>query len=189
MRTNRKPTVLDRAANDVRLRLDWTEAEIEGVMRQIAEIRIGRHREREIRQTVQEYGWDRFMAGAIVLSARYPRWNSNCDCRQCNHPVLHVATDEFGRLWRLDLLMADFMIPVVEVVNSTPSNPTRHFIPVDGQLRPIGRASEVVPLDGRSRFMLVRPPSFWTGQPLTPKNAIASTFGLFGEEYDVGAAS
>lgn len=92
---------------------------------------------------------------------------------------LGVLLDDDGehRLWALKINHQHRHFLLVEVQNSTPKpDGTRetYFIPVDTGLRPIQGTSRV---------------SFGAPQAYTAKNAIASTFGLRGEEYDVGAAS
>jgi hypothetical protein len=91
--------------------------------------------------------------------------------------LLHEDVDDLGlprRLWRKEV-SGDGEEPVVmvEVTNSTPEpDGTRrtYFLPVHGELRPLFD-------DGRGGMRLGEP------QEMTCRNAVASTFGMRGEEY------
>ena len=81
-----------------------------------------------------------------------------------------VASDRWGTLWSMRDYDGDEPIVVVEVLNSTPEpdgTTQTFFLRVDPRLRPM-RA------DG----------AFGLPQIRTPLNAIASTFGMTGEEYE-----
>jgi hypothetical protein len=75
----------------------------------------------------------------------------------------------FGTLWRRSV-RGDEPLLIVDVVNHTPEpdgSSKHHFLRVDPQLRPMLA-------DG----------TFGPPQPLTARNAVASSFGLTGAEYD-----
>ena len=109
----------------------------------------------EIRRIMLErYGYDRFIRGA-----RSER----------------VHEDDFGVLWRVP--MPDEPLVVVEVHNSTAE--TRRQ---PQNLLPAGRpaAAPALPLaERRGELQWLREQA----QRLTARNAVASTFGLRGEEY------
>jgi hypothetical protein len=86
--------------------------------------------------------------------------------RESGAKMLH--RDDWGTLWRAEV-PNDVPLVMVQVVNSTPEpDGTFHeyFLRVDPQLRPL--------LEGNR---------FGSPQELTARNAIASSFGLRGEEY------
>lgn len=86
--------------------------------------------------------------------------------RDCGAEKIH--TDECGTLWR-KTYRNDEPIIMVEVLNSTPEpdgSTKTYFLRVNPTLRPM--------LAGQR---------FGVAQTLTARNAIASTFGLTGEEY------
>ena len=74
----------------------------------------------------------------------------------------------FGRLWRLDTgEAAPWLMLEVENRSPEPDGSYRHFLlRVDPELRPILGSG-----------------GFGPPQPLTARNAVASTFGMSGEEY------
>ena len=77
-------------------------------------------------------------------------------------------TERFGTLWWREL-DRDEPIVMVEVVNQTPEPDgsfKHYFLRVDPRLRP-----------------LLADGSFGRAQFLTARNAVASTFGLQGEQY------
>lgn len=81
-----------------------------------------------------------------------------------------VSVDDWGKLWRLERSRSrDEDIVMVEVINSSPEPDgtfKTYYLRVEPRLRPM------MP-DGQ----------FGQPQEMTPLNAIASTFGLRGEEY------
>ena len=88
-----------------------------------------------------------------------------------------MATDEMGTLYRREQAR-DEPLMVVRVLNSTPEpDGTRktYWLKVHPELRPL------LGNDASGN------PRFGEPQELTPRNAIASTFGLRGEEYQPGA--
>lgn len=90
--------------------------------------------------------------------------------KQCNAEKVHE--DEWGKLWRADI-GHDQPYMAVEVVNSTPEPDgtfKTYFLSVHPELRPIPDVEE-------GEFEYGEP------QELTALNAVASTFGLRGEEY------
>ena len=88
-----------------------------------------------------------------------------------------VATDETGTLYRR-VQPGDEALVAVRVLNSTPEpDGTRktYWLSVHPELRPL--------LGNDERGA----PRFGEPQKMTPRNAVASTFGLRGEEYHPGA--
>lgn len=91
-----------------------------------------------------------------------------------NHAIV-INSSEYGRLISVPVCMGYRRVLYVHVKNSTPDKDGKYadyYIPVDLALRPITAGG--------------------FGEPqteYTAKNAIASTFGLRGEDYDVRAAS
>lgn len=86
-----------------------------------------------------------------------------------------VHSDDFGVLYRT----ADGQL-VVEVVNSTvepDGSSKRYWLPVHPELRPMRMGENGVIVLGEG------------GQPLTARNAVASTFGLTGGEYSLAFQS
>ncbi len=85
-----------------------------------------------------------------------------------------VSEDEYGILYRKEIGNGDEPLVMVKVANSTVEDDgTRkpYFIRVDPQIRPMRLVAEG------------QPPVYGEPQEPTPRNAIASTFGLRGEEY------
>ncbi len=79
-----------------------------------------------------------------------------------------INRDDWGTLWRAEI-PGDESLVMVQVVNSTPEPEGsfyNYFLRVHPELRPL--------LDNNG---------LGAPQPLTARNAIASTFGLRGEEY------
>jgi hypothetical protein len=91
-----------------------------------------------------------------------------------------VHSDDWGTLMRKEL-PGDEPILVVKLINSTEEQDgsfKNYFLRVDPQLRPLpgpGLSDE----DRRSWFRRQSP------QPLTARNAVASTYGVRGESYDL----
>lgn len=127
--------------------------------------------ERHAREVIEGFGWNAYMKNAVLLSETKeksrigPKFVNNCKCVWCS-PAHRIASDEFGTLWGLYIGMGRRVL-VVEVENSTKAHPEHYFIPVRGDLRPMGP-------DG---------PIGHRAQELSARNAIASTFGMFGEDY------
>lgn len=159
--------------------------------------------ERTIRKSIARYGWAKYMrwlidhppgrykkhirfkTGRMIdhgfwgidgngSSILRPEYGERVEVR--NKPYRGLTAmhkDKYGTLWRFDIFGRHYY--VVEVVNATPLKDgtfERFFIPVHSGLRPI-TASGIV----------------GTRQPFTAKNAVASTFGLYGFQYRVGKAS
>jgi hypothetical protein len=78
-----------------------------------------------------------------------------------------IAEDEFGELYRTEI-PGDEPLVMVKVINSTPE--------ADGSSKPYF-------LRVHPELRLLQQGSLGNGQKLTPLNAVASTFGLTGEEY------
>jgi len=90
-----------------------------------------------------------------------------------------IHTDDFGSLLRKNL-NGDEALVMVKVVNSTPEADGTfkdYFLRVHPELRPLppGEWSE----ERKREFVMQQQP-----QVLTARNAVASTFGLRGEDYD-----
>lgn len=167
----------------------------------------GRDRsERQIRHSITRYGWAKYMRWLIDHPpGRYKKyirfrtgrmidqgWEEYVDGATRWHPFLVAQTserveirnkpyrglkamhkDKYGTLWRFDIYGRHYY--VVEVVNATPLKDgtfEHFFIPVHRGLRPITAGGIV-----------------GTRQPFTAKNAVASTFGLYGFQYRVRKAS
>lgn len=84
-----------------------------------------------------------------------------------------INEDDFGTLYRLEL-NNDHPLTMVKVVNSTPEADGSfkdYYLMVDSQLRPMWIDDETDEV------------AFGEPQELTARNAVASTFGLRGEEY------
>lgn len=121
---------------------------------------------------IEFFGWEKFLHAvhkSSNLSSGLGRVGVVCLDR---HP-------RYGTLWRIDNWPDQFF--AVEVKNGTPepNGKYRKFvIPVNPDCRPLPD-----PRDPRGR--LGRP------QPLTARNAVASTFGMSGEQYEsiLGAES
>jgi hypothetical protein len=82
-----------------------------------------------------------------------------------------ISSDDWGELWRLDDGADVEPIVMVECLNSTPEedgSKNRYMLRVDQRCRPIIDPIEKI---------------YGEPQKMTPLNAIASTFGLKGEEY------
>lgn len=101
------------------------------------------------------------------------------------------ANPEYGILWSVPVMMELRRLLILEVQNSTPkADGTRetYYIPVDLQLRPLlrqGTPHEVV----NGAWTQAKPTLWGMPQNYTVRNAVASTFGMRGEEYEIGAAA
>lgn len=121
--------------------------------------------------TVEEIRGEQNAEVRRVMTERYglTRWLRDAGAEQ-------VHEDEAGILWRMDMGDGEREGLMVEVVNSTPEpdgEHRRYVLRVHPELRPLG-------MDGEPRG---------NPQALTARNAVASTFGLVGEEYLVAAES
>jgi hypothetical protein len=94
--------------------------------------------------------------------------------------AVHVHTDEYGELYHVNApSLAGGKLALVKVANSTPEpDGTRRvfFLKVHPENRPLYARRRYNPEN--YTYSSLGPP-----QPLTAKNAVASTFGMMGDEY------
>lgn len=132
-------------------------------------LRIMMMGERAARERIGSIGWEEFMS-----------WFLKTEHLSAGIKPKLVSEDDCGKLWKLDVTRRD--IYVVEVENSTPEpdgSRKHYFIPVDRWMRPI-RQRRTIDVDGVERLVNVlrRLP-----QRKTARNAVASTFGLYGWQW------
>lgn len=135
-----------------------------------------------LREQLAKFGWDKYMEWAKSLPpVTYPVGYAYPKDKKAPPMARLTHSDRFGKLWLVyvgrDPLnwVGGRPMRVLEVENSTPDKNgkrTVYYIPVHTHLRPM-RA------DG----------TFGQRQALTARNAVASTFGLYGHQYHIGAES
>lgn len=88
-----------------------------------------------------------------------------------------IHSDPFGVLYRKEL-RGEFlmMVRVIDATTMEDGTAREYFMPVDNQLRPLPDGDW--PAEKRQQWLRAQKP-----QEHTARNAVASTFGLRGEEY------